>query len=64
MEGVPFIPALVVWGSDDKIVDSKFANIFARGIKNSRLEVIDKAGHSPHYTHPELVSEMILKFIA
>ncbi len=55
---------VVVWGSNDKVLDSKFANIFAKGIKNCRLEIIDGAGHSPHYTHPDKINEIIMNFIA
>jgi pimeloyl-ACP methyl ester carboxylesterase len=54
---------VVVWGSEDKMVDSKFANDFAKGIKNSRLEIIAGAGHNPHFTHPKQVSEIIMKFV-
>ena len=56
-------PTVVIWGSEDKVVDSRFADLCAKGIKNSRLEMIAGAGHYPHYTHPKQVSEIITKFI-
>ena len=56
-------PAVMIWGSEDRVVDSKFADAFAKGIKNSRLEIIAGAGHYPHYTNPKQVSEIIMKFI-
>jgi pimeloyl-ACP methyl ester carboxylesterase len=57
------IPTMVVWGSEDKMINIKFADDFAKGIKNSRLEIIAGAGHNPHYTNPKQVSEIIMKFV-
>jgi len=56
-------PALVIWGSEDKTVPLKYAELFENYIKGSELEVVEGAGHVPHYTHPEKVKELLLKFI-
>jgi pimeloyl-ACP methyl ester carboxylesterase len=57
------IPTKLIWGSNDTSVDVAYAKIFNERIKGSTLEVIDGAGHDPHYTNPEDVSKIILEFI-
>lgn len=54
---------LIVWGSQDKRVDVKYAAIFKERIKGSRLEIIENEGHYPHYTKPEEFSNLILGFL-
>jgi len=54
---------LIIWGSADRMVPIKFAHIFKENIKDSRLEIYPKIGHSPHLEVPEKLSETILNFI-
>lgn len=55
---------LIVWGEIDKMVPVRYAHIFAENIKNSKLEILPKIGHSPHLEIPEKLSEIILKFLS
>ncbi len=57
-------PAMVVWGEKDTTVDVKYATLFNEYIKGSTLEIIPEAGHVPHYTHPQKISELLLSFTA
>lgn len=53
---------LIIWGENDTTTEKKYA-IVLNTIKNSKLAIIDGAGHSPHYTHAEQVSKLILSFV-
>jgi len=57
-------PSLVVWGECDKTVNVKYASIFASYMAGSRLEIIEGAGHNPHFTNPDKVCELLLRFIS
>lgn len=54
---------LLIWGREDKLIPVKYANIFKKEIKNSRLLVIEKAGHSPNLNTPDKLTEEIFKFL-
>ena len=54
---------LIVWGKQDKIVGTKGAAQFAKGIPNSKLVWIDNCGHVPHLEKPQITAETILEFI-
>ncbi|MFH1462453.1 MAG: alpha/beta hydrolase [bacterium] len=54
---------LIVWGEIDRMVPLKYAYIFKENIKDSRLEVLPKIGHSPHLEVSEKLSEIVLKFL-
>lgn len=56
-------PALVLWGTDDAIVDPKFGEIIHRNIAGSELKMIKGAKHTAHYTHSEEVARLILEFM-
>lgn len=53
----------LIWGSEDELVEANYAQIFNKNIKGSSLEIINGAGHDPHYTNPKEVSEIIINFI-
>ena len=54
---------LIIWGGNDTTVDIKYAKIFNRAIRGSRLAVLDGERHTPHYTSPEAVSKLLVGFI-
>ncbi len=56
-------PTLIVWGENDTVIDAKFAKIFQKGIKNSRLSVVSGARHTPHFTNAKEVSLLLLSFM-
>jgi pimeloyl-ACP methyl ester carboxylesterase len=55
---------VVVWGSDDKIVESKYASYLSSGIKGSVLKVVQGAGHSPHYAHAQEFYNVLSGFLS
>ncbi len=54
---------LIIWGSEDDIIEKKFAVMLNKSIRNSLLEFVDGAKHNPHYSDPEKVALLILDFI-
>lgn len=53
----------LIWGSEDSRVDKSYGQIFQNNIKGSTLDIINGAGHEPHYTNPKEVSDIIIKFM-
>lgn len=54
---------LIIWGEKDRIVPVKYAYIFKEKIRESKLEILPKIGHSPYLENPKLLSEKILSFL-
>lgn len=57
------VPTMILWGSQDNVVDIKYSKIFKSEINGSRLELINGARHTPHYTNPGEISKLLLEFI-
>ena len=53
---------LIVWGKGDKIIDVKYSKMFNDRIRGSTLRVIDDAKHTPHYSNPELIANLVNDF--
>jgi pimeloyl-ACP methyl ester carboxylesterase len=51
---------LIIWGEKDKIIPLKYAFLFKEKIKNSKLEILPKIGHSPHLEDPEKLAEVLI----
>lgn len=58
------VPTLVIHGSDDRIVPLEGGRALAEGIPNSKLVVVDGAGHVPTLTFPLQVADAINAFFA
>lgn len=50
-------------GEGDKLISPKYSEKFSKCIKNSTLEIIKDAKHTPHYSNPEEVARLLLNFI-
>jgi pimeloyl-ACP methyl ester carboxylesterase len=57
-------PTLIVWGKEDAIIASAYAQEFAKRISGARVEVIDKAGHLPHLEQSGTVGKAVRGFLA
>lgn len=63
------VPALVMWGRNDEVLDPKLYADKVSNIPTARLLWVEKCGHVPHLEHPEFVArtlveeEMKLKWI-
>lgn len=56
-------PSLVIWGREDSVINVKYATVFNQIMRSSKLEIIDNARHTPHYTNAQDVSRILLEFI-
>jgi pimeloyl-ACP methyl ester carboxylesterase len=56
-------PTLIVWGKDDRLVPSVYADEFSRRIPGARVQIVEAAGHAPHLEHPEKVARMVADFV-
>ncbi|HTT75745.1 MAG TPA: alpha/beta hydrolase, partial [Candidatus Binataceae bacterium] len=46
------LPALIIWGKEDRIVPLESAELYRRAITGAKLEVIERCGHLPHLERP------------
>lgn len=53
---------ILIWGEKDKLVPIKYAQIFKEKIKNAKLNLLPKVGHSPHLECPEKLVGVIMQF--
>jgi pimeloyl-ACP methyl ester carboxylesterase len=53
------IPALVLWGESDRIVEPAYGRAYATAIDGARFEVLPAAGHMPQMESPDLVLQRI-----
>jgi pimeloyl-ACP methyl ester carboxylesterase len=56
------IPTLIIWGREDKITPLSDGISMSNLIKNSKLEIIENAHHSPQFTNPKEVIDAVLGF--
>jgi len=57
------IPALIIWGKNDKWINVNSAYGFNNYIKNSSLEIIKKAGHDSVEEKHQIVNKILIDFI-
>ena len=57
-------PTLLLWGAQDRIVTPQYGAGWTAEISQSRLAIIDDAGHFPHWEQPQAVAEQIAAFAA
>jgi pimeloyl-ACP methyl ester carboxylesterase len=56
-------PTLIVWGREDRIIPLECGERYRQALKNSRLEVFDRCGHSPHLEKPEEFARLVSEFL-
>ena len=58
------MPTLIVWGDQDKIIPLVHAFQAHEAIHNSRLEVMEGAGHAPHVENPAQFASILEDFLS
>jgi pimeloyl-ACP methyl ester carboxylesterase len=53
------IPTLLIWGAADRIVTPGYGEGWRAAIQGARLEVIQDAGHYPHWEQPARFAEVV-----
>jgi pimeloyl-ACP methyl ester carboxylesterase len=63
LQGVD-IPALVLWGEADQIVDTEYGRAFAAAIPGAQFALLPNTGHVPQIETPQQLLEAIRAFVA
>ncbi|CAN5143960.1 alpha/beta hydrolase [soil metagenome] len=58
------VPALVVWGDDDKVVPQSAAGVYAKALPNAKLETVKASGHCVDMEQPEALAKLVTTFVA
>jgi pimeloyl-ACP methyl ester carboxylesterase len=58
------VPTLIVWGREEKAIALHIGQEMHRILKDSRLEILDEAGHCAHDDQSELFNQLALDFLA
>ncbi len=56
-------PTLIIWGHQDRIVRTEYADEFKRAIAGSRVEVLEGAAHMPHLEQTERALATVTAFL-
>ncbi|HKM73036.1 MAG TPA: alpha/beta fold hydrolase [Stellaceae bacterium] len=57
------LPALIVWGDDDKIMPPANAALWRERLPDARLVMVDNCGHLPHVEQAPLVARYVREFL-
>jgi pimeloyl-ACP methyl ester carboxylesterase len=56
-------PTMVIWGSEDRLVDVSVAHVLHAGIRDARLVLLHDVGHCPQYEVPDRTAELLASFV-
>lgn len=56
------IPALVVWGESDRVIDPDYGRAYTQSLPHARFELIPEAGHLPQIEQPERLLKLVQEF--
>jgi pimeloyl-ACP methyl ester carboxylesterase len=56
-------PVLILWGAQDKVIPVSYAHMFKQSITESRLLIMEGAGHLPQIDKAESVNSAIIDFL-
>lgn len=57
------VPTLVVWGEQDRLISSRYAQEFGDAIQGSEVLIVPNCGHIPQMEQPEITYEAVAKFL-
>jgi pimeloyl-ACP methyl ester carboxylesterase len=57
------IPALIVWGRQDRIVPLECGERYTRLLPNARLEILENCGHLADLERPEALARLVTEFL-
>jgi pimeloyl-ACP methyl ester carboxylesterase len=64
LPAVAHIPTLLVWGGRDHLIPVAHGVAAQQAMPGSRLEVFEKAGHTPHLSDPPRFAALLREFVA
>lgn len=57
------VPALVLWGEADRVVDPEYGRAFAAAIPNARFQLLSRTGHVPQMETPDVLLTALRPFV-
>ena len=57
------LPALLIWGREDKTVSAADIQQIEELIPGIEYHTIEEAGHIPQYERPEVVNPLLINFL-
>ncbi|MDE1765148.1 MAG: alpha/beta hydrolase [Thaumarchaeota archaeon] len=57
------VPALLVWGSGDKMIPVEYSKDFASSISDCQVAIMEGCGHIPYEERPSEFSKLVLDFL-
>jgi pimeloyl-ACP methyl ester carboxylesterase len=57
------LPALVMWGDDDRVMPPAYAALWQQRLPGARLVMVEGCGHLPHVEHAGFVAREVCGFI-
>jgi pimeloyl-ACP methyl ester carboxylesterase len=57
------VPTLVLWGADDKLFPSAYAQRWGERVPDAAVEILKDCGHLPHIEKAESTAQSVLRFI-
>jgi pimeloyl-ACP methyl ester carboxylesterase len=57
------LPALIIWGNEDKIMPSVCAALWRERLPDARLVMLEGCGHLPHVERAAMVGNQVLDFL-
>ncbi len=59
-----FVPTLILWGRNDKVIPLKVGELLSEALPNSVLEIFEECGHIPQEELPQKTIARISEFLA
>jgi len=57
------LPALIVWGAQDKVMPPEYAALWQERLPDARLVIIEECGHLPHVEKEAATSRAVREFL-
>jgi pimeloyl-ACP methyl ester carboxylesterase len=57
------VPTLVLWGADDKIMPSRYSELWGARVAGAQVDVIPECGHLPFVEKADATATKILRFV-
>ncbi|HNW74175.1 MAG: alpha/beta hydrolase [Bacteroidales bacterium] len=64
VDSLKTVPVLIVWGNKDRTIYLRNGKRFAKHVPHSELIIINRAGHDPMETHPDVFNGILLSFLS
>jgi pimeloyl-ACP methyl ester carboxylesterase len=57
------LPTLIIWGSRDRVIPVRHAQVAHAAMPGSKLEIFERSGHFPHHDDPDRFADVVEDFL-